>query len=279
MARGLKMKRARREDRCVYAGSVAKSDRNNLVCEYCNACVTHVDEYSKESSNSVISAHFRLRPNEKHENQCNNRIENYVERIRVSHSQSVEQGMHILEKSKDGKYQFRLNYLEQSNNDIKSAPKPSGGSSGRGGTRYISSKRALAPYFRTAMEITRLRTLVDNMTELKKTIIIKFKGKNILWTNFFFDRSEYHRISNQINHPVALLVMPQCKPLKDKMRNRWNVRCSAVDDSSNGKSVTPYLTFYDVSYAKSIEIGQIYIVLCRPKVCFVALKCGIIFYI
>ena len=265
MARGVKMTVARHAGKCICASNVKDSDKVSLICRYCNASVVHVKGYKKNASKHYIPTHFRLGQNEKHELYCDYIIENYIKNICNSQSKSVKNGEKIFPKNKNGVFYLRLNFPDKSSktkkslhDNINDRTRSTDESNAKKGISYTNRDHEISPYFRTAMNVVRIKKLLD-VNKLHNLIIIKYKNREIYWADFLFDKSGYldlyRKISNgaRIEHPVSLLVMPEYK------QGRKSIKCCRGGDGTN--HVVPYLDFDNSEFIQSIELKERYIVL------------------
>ena len=215
-----------------------------------------------------ISAHFRLKRNQEHDLHCFCIIENYVKNIQNSQSKTVESSEKNIKEIQEQDIVLRLNFLDEllkaekdSRDNMNGRAGSTDESSTKEGISYTNRNREISPYFRTAMDVARIRALVN--ADGLQNLSIKHKNLKIYWTDFLFDKPRYwdlyKRITNgaRISHPVALLVVPE-KPEQDQL----NIRCAKGGNGIN--CVDPYLSFFDSELTESIELKEPYIVLGCP---------------
>ena len=76
---------------------------------------------------------------------------------------------------------------------------------------YAPSGKKLDAYLRTTADLLELRELCDSDADLARRLTIRFGGKSIRWSDFYFEKDDYReawtavkRSAGQL-HPIALL--------------------------------------------------------------------------
>jgi hypothetical protein len=152
----------------------------------CNAKLTWVQRHKKDFK--IESKFYRLLQGEIHSSECDN---NTLGRV-LSIAQKSDNK--IIENISKGKFEFRLNLVFESEEVIsKELPlietKPSNKDSNHK-DRLIINRGEKSPYISTMRDIMKLRSEVEESSELASFIKLKYNGKTISWNSFYFELQE-----------------------------------------------------------------------------------------
>lgn len=216
MGKGLKMYYAKKNNGSFYVAQIAKEDNGMLFCDGCDAKVQYVSGYMRKTT--PVAPYLKLWQNEIHENNCKFSIDGSIQLL-ASESKAVEDlGKLIFEFEQDGSYIFRMNVLLDAKNEFQKmmdSQKDDQDLVLKKNINYLSNKKKLSHYFRSAAGIAKLRSLIedsDDIELLKSKIKIFYKDKKIAWNDFYYDESRYHILFNrlikkEITYPVAVNVV------------------------------------------------------------------------
>ncbi|MGI0120348.1 hypothetical protein [Zooshikella sp. RANM57] len=278
MGKGIRMLFARKKDdpndKVYKIYELSTKDRGNLRCEHCVANITYVPEYPKKNG-SVISAYLRLLPKISHSHDCPNDVDNAVRRI-VAKSEAVEDIEPIFDRLSKHEHIFRMNILVKAHQNMLdlSQAKIKNNQGNQHRTEYIQSEHKIAPYFRSATGIARIRSILDNEEDnrkyLEKIIKIEHDSKIMKWNEFYYDDSRYNElyqllINKKIKHPIALEVTPkgQFKESPNASLYKWNFQCYKQPDTEN-KAYIPRIYISNKDTLKKITPEKSHIVVGIP---------------
>ncbi|EHK7404363.1 hypothetical protein [Vibrio parahaemolyticus] len=253
MAKGLKMIRAFKHGQIMEIEKLSKNDNGHIFCEdlRCRTQIEYNSGYPIKSTNTVVAPYLKLAKGCEHVNGCQNSISGSV-KVFVSDSSDIEDVPNIFESKGDGVFILRLNLLDKSKSeldDLIDKTKDYSGASNRC-KEYISTKKRLSSYCKSATGIARIRSLVQESTdakELESMIKIEFKGKQVLWKDFFYDDDRYHvlhkRISREVvEHPVAIRVTVKQTRSSKISTHPSSTQC--YSESKDGKYYIPWLNIH-----------------------------------
>ena len=200
-----------------------------------------------------IAAYLSLIPHHKHADSCKFNVNTYLSTL-VAASSKLELMAPSLIESPAG-YRFRLNYLAEAHAELRALCRGAGAEDAvpRAGTDFVPSAQRLAPYFRSAAGVARLRALALSAKEVENLIVIQYRERTISWKDFYFDDDCYLKLfkmlrsnGRTLRHPVALAVTPK-RYTESEGRNgqRYIVQCyaqvSRVPGEHRPKVVVPRL--------------------------------------
>ncbi|WP_163575094.1 hypothetical protein [Halomonas faecis] len=258
-------------DAVFHISKLHKSDNGNLGCRYCGADIQYVSAHTRGASKTPVSAHLKLWQDAEHRNGCGYSVKGAVDLL-VADSNSVENTNPIFELQDDGSYLFRMNILIDAQKVAKNIKESGGGfeSSGHLSTRrnYIRSEKQLASYFRSAAGIAKLRSLIQessDVEELKRLVKIQYKDGFISWNDFYYDDTRYHMLFNRLikgnlPHPVAISVTlkGQVGFYKEAKYFPWSFQCYSQIKEDNHKKLVyiPKLQLARENFHRSMSAGE-----------------------
>ena len=115
------------------------------------------------------------------------------------------------------------------------------------GNEYIKSGQQIESYFRSAVGVARIRSLIEENEEIeqfKNTVKIKYQDNLILWNDFYYNSSRYHVLVNklkkkEISYPIALKVtVENIRETSEMARDySWSIQCSKEQREENKKNI------------------------------------------
>jgi hypothetical protein len=277
MAKGIKMDSGRKKSVgqvILKIHQISKEDNEDLVCTYCPAKIMYVSSYMRDSSNRKVSAYLKLWPDENHDEGCRNTVDGAVRQV-IAESKSIEGNQPILEDQQDRSVIFRLNLLKDAQEVIKKAVNISSSSRDIGkefiGTDYVKSGQKIESYFRSAVGVAKIRTLIqenDELEKFKKLVKIQYKGSIYNWNDFYYDSERYHVLANKleksrINHPISLIVTT--KKILEYYENApmypWTIQCfgEQYNDKSKNRVIIPRIKTSIEKIADMFTVQSTYI--------------------
>lgn len=240
---------------------------NDLACRKAVRFVPRHQQNRKNLSEPVdVPAYIGLSSGSAHVNGCHYDAD---KRITVIVNESDPD---FLTPLAAGQHELRLLLLHNglSNKPISGgnpkAPLPASGANPTG-KQYVPSGKKLDAYLRTTGDLLELRELCDSDADLARRLTIRFGGKSIRWSDFFFEKDDYReawaavkRGSGQL-HPIALMgevksVVPP-KPGSSYTSVYLNCR-SAYYRTSEADKVETYevsVQYTDVKWLASFAPG------------------------
>lgn len=279
---GIKMNQARliSSGQHMNISGISSSNNGNLKCYYCNAKVSYVEGYVRETKRgSTYVAPFLRLSHSEHDSNCPYNIENAIEAI-VSESKALDDSEPILKKNEHGKLSFRLHILQEvsdfllnySRGDIYSKDNEK-----YHGKKYIKNSNQLESYIKTATGIAKLKSIVDSNDDIKlqESIELIFDKQKIPWKDFFYESDRYMDLftrveSEKLQHPVAILVtIKNDVQQKDKSKYSYSAQCFAGDKKKSTLQKTseidvPWILTNDNVIAKYIVKDNNYIIVTTP---------------
>jgi hypothetical protein len=252
MAKGIKMDSGRKKSvgqKIFKISQISKKDNGDLSCTYCSAKIMYVSSYMILSSGKKVSAYLKLWSNENHDEDCRNTVDGAVRRV-VAESKAVEGNQSIFEDQQDRSVIFRLNLLKDAQEVIEKAVSINNNRSDIDkefiGTDYIKSGQKIESYFRSAVGVAKIRTLIqenDELEKFKKLVKIEYKGSIYNWNDFYYDNDRYHVLANKleksrIDHPIALVVTTK-KPFEyfeNARKYPWTIQCFSERYNNKAKN-------------------------------------------
>lgn len=161
--------------------------RKGLKCFYCRIDVNFVSSYTRKSGSETVRATFK-------------------KGIKVTHKDcpfNIDLQMTILARESDNNvfkslennlYEFRLNMIHDEMNMVtyKSKNRKQTTSFSPKNQHYVN-KGKLSSYLSTMNKIIELRNLLANqLEEITSKVRIKYSGKEISWSKFYYDKERYH---------------------------------------------------------------------------------------
>lgn len=215
MGMGMKMLKAwHKNEGITVKQAVEKSVKDDLECitECCRVPISLCNEYyrQKNDNTTLVKAHFKLMgikggKNTHHIN-CKYNTKGQLEII-------ARDSDGVLTSLEEGKNTFRLNLITSSlrNTGIskgKSEGFLSEGQSSKTTKKYINEGK-ITPYLSTVHRIMKLRSEIENNKELNNIVKLNFKGKNIPWSKFYFEKQDYRRCydyltKGEVTHPICI---------------------------------------------------------------------------
>ncbi|WP_156830550.1 hypothetical protein [Methylobacter marinus] len=262
-------------DAVFHVSKLQKSDNENLGCRYCGADIQYVSAHTRGASKTPVSAHLKLWQDAEHRNSCGYSVKGAVEFL-VADSKSVENTNPIFVLQNDGSYLFRMNILIDAQKVAQNITESGGRfeSSEHLSTRrnYIRSEEQLASYFRSAAGIVKLRSLIQessDVEELKRLVKIQYKNGFISWNDFYYDDTRYHILFNRLAkgnlpHPVAVSVtLKGTVGLNKEARYfPWSFQCySQINEENKKRRVyIPRLQLAKESLHRSMSDGETFLI-------------------
>lgn len=211
---GIKMNRA------MYNGQeikISEYDVNKvygkLKCYYCNANISFVNSHERDLGERkiIVQKYFRLKRGEEHEKGCEYTVDGAILNIHASCADNE------LMSKKDNKYVVRLKLIAQDNENKKSKniADESGHGNGKRRHNYILSGKKTA-YLSTMNQIMKLRTLVEDNSDLEDKINLQYYDKKgvsylVSWKNFYFDSENENDFSRLLQIYEQLKDKKECK--------------------------------------------------------------------
>ena len=189
--------------------AVEGSIRDNLFCST-NACRIPISFRAShfrqtKDKQSLVQAHFKVK-NENHVEIC---PFNTVGQIKIIARDSDG----VLESLNKGAHLFRLNLITstfkwEGSGQVEKV-RSQGKSPNAGVTKRYESKGKLTPYLSTVSRIMKLRSEIEDNTELSSVIKLDFNNEEISWSKFYYERENYRKCFNYIkskkpSHPVCI---------------------------------------------------------------------------
>lgn len=277
MAKGLKMHCARdKQSNALYKIENVDPDKHgDFVCEDCGVDIKYTRAYMRDASNEEVDAYFSLKPGINHGDNCKYNITVAITKI-VDYSQSVEEGDPVISSEADGTYVYRLNFLEKAIKQVtpftdrkksdnnKDAVK----SEVKIGTNYILTDRQIASYFRSAMGVAKIKSMIEHQEDdsvFKKKIGIMYRTQKIKWSDFYFERKDYQKLYEACyKYPVAIKVVISTNGVYgDDIKNKYSVSCVGlrIEEKMTIDVYSVFLHFNDKNLANQMKSGASYIVL------------------
>ncbi|RFA29937.1 hypothetical protein CAI21_08935 [Alkalilimnicola ehrlichii] len=280
MTKGLKMDEARRDgfgERIFPIKELCKELNGTLRCKNCNAQVQYVSSYTKESSKRPVAAYLKLWQGAEHEQSCPFTVKGAVEQL-VATSESVEGADPLMVLQSDGNYLFRMNVLVDAVGELERSREGGATAAQPGHNReaatFRPSGRRLASYFRSAVGVARIRSLIqesDDLNLLKQLLIIEYKSNKVSWNNFYYDDERYQALykalkSRRIQYPVAVQVTVKgsIEHYANAKKFAWSCRCYSqiVEIDGTRHIFVPTIRFSDEQVASGIAAGKTYLLVC-----------------
>jgi hypothetical protein len=270
MANGIKLDEAMHPKRGrVLVRDLRKGEAgiDDLKCTGCKAKISYVSEHSR--ANGFVHAFLRLKPKERHVEDCPNLVRNQIEKIVATSREAV--GDEIF-GSEDGSRVFRLHVVTQKYFDaVRAARAGKEQTIASARVEYLAAPgRNLDPYIRTAAALAILYARIENddSTELRQSVSIALRGKTIRWSQFVFDESTYEQLVDRlmrdaVTYPVAVVINAQTVE-RELGKQRFTSR--SVNTPAGRISVTAFLED-DGSIMNELAIteGVPYIVVAKPR--------------
>jgi hypothetical protein len=277
MAKGIKMDSGRKKSvgqKIFKISQISKKDNGDLSCTYCSAKIMYVSSYMILSSGKKVSAYLKLWSNENHDEDCRNTVDGAVRQV-VAESKAVEGNQSIFEDQQDRSVIFRLNLLKDAQEVIEKAVSINNNSRDIDkefiGTDYIKSGQKIESYFRSAIGVAKIRTLIqenDELEKFKKLVKIEYKGSIYSWNDFYYDNDRYHVLANKleksrIDHPIALVVTTK-KPFEyfeNARKYRWTIQCFSErhNDKAKNRVIIPRIKTSIEKIADMFTVQSTYI--------------------
>lgn len=258
--------------------NILPSDNGNLKCYYCDAKVSYVNAYRRETKNGTtyVNPFIRLFKKEQHAISCKYNVENLIETL-VAESKNIEDtDDSIFEIKDEKKYSFRLHFLEEATkralegeddlyiNDFEKT------SFGR---KYKKINKTLATYIKTAAGVAKLYEIVkdDDAKKLKDSIELIFNGSTISWDDFFYTFDRYDILfdkasKKEIIHPVAVHIIVKSEAEeKINKKYRFSFQCFSGNNEAGSNHIEiPRILTVSEEIAQSIKAEGAYIIVTTP---------------
>lgn len=213
-----------------------KAMNGSLKCktEKCRVPVIFVDAHKKKYADKtvVVNPYFRLESNEKsHHMDCKYNTKGQVEVI------ARESDDNILKAIEEGKYNFRLNIIDEALKTLNSSNKDESENEEPSQTLKHPSKvyvnqGKLNSYFSTMQRIMELRSLTETNDELRELIELQYDKQKIKWSKFYFESDDLSRCytyikRNDVTHPICIegvlkgIVLPSENFKFHVLKLRW----------------------------------------------------------
>jgi hypothetical protein len=183
----------------------------DLKCLGCGAKVSFVRDHVRNVRGIAHAVHrfFRVSTSAGHAAGCRFSVDTLVDAI-VAQSEPLDGAEALLVALSQGVFELRLHVLvdpikEKSGPDLGSEPEAR-----PVGRRFVPSNRALPPYLRSALAVARIYLLLERpaRAELRKHIVLNFRGKTIRWADFCYSIEDYPRLAKRLlrsspGYPIA----------------------------------------------------------------------------
>jgi hypothetical protein len=224
---GVKMSIAYHEikQRIVSVDEVSQDSslRNFLYCSNtnCRVPLTFVDSHKRRYGNkdTFVRAYFRVSGTD-HVESCEF---NTVGQVRIIARDSDG----LMTSIKNGGYEFRLNIVYESLKSFRENEKTNhyldeDNNAPRNPKKVYSPGGKLSSYLNTMKRVVKLRTMLENNSDLKDLIRFKFNGKDVKWNNFYYETEKLREcynyvLNNKIVHPIC--VEGRIKEIEDPKPN------------------------------------------------------------
>jgi hypothetical protein len=279
LSKGIKMEFSKKNnsgDVIYHISKLKKSDNGNLNCKYCGTDIQYVSAYTRGASNTPVAAYLKLWQDAEHNDECGYSVKGAVDLL-VAESNSVEDTNPIFVQQDDGGYLFRMNILMDAQKvaqDLSKSGKEFEASEHLSSRRnYIRSEKQLASYFRSAAGIAKLRSLIQESSDveaLKNLIKIQYKDSFISWSDFYYDETRYKTLFSRLvkgkeSHPVAvnITLKSELNFFKEAKYLPWSFQCysQTVDNQGDKLVFIPRLQLSKESFSKSISAGDTLLVI------------------
>ncbi len=279
MSKGIKMEFSKKKnsgETIYHISKLKKSDNGNLNCRYCGADVQYVSAHTRGASKMPVSAYLKLWRDAEHSNECGYSVKGAVDLL-VAESNSVEDTYPIFELQDDGSYLFRMNILvdaQRVEQELSKSGKEFEASEHLSSRRnYIRSEKQLASYFRSAAGIAKLRSLIQESSDvemLKNAIKIQYKDSFVSWNDFYYDETRYKILFNRllkgrVSHPVAVNVTlkGEVSLYKEAKYFPWSFQSYSQTVNTDGEKLVyiPKLQLAKESFIKNISDGDTLLVI------------------
>ncbi|WP_339310815.1 hypothetical protein [Paenibacillus sp. FSL M7-0896] len=202
------------ENKVIKINYANKAMNGSLKCktEKCRVPVIFVDAHKKKYADKtvVVNAYFRLESSEKnsHDIDCKYNTKGQVKVIARESDDS------IIKAIEEGKYNFRLNIIDEALRALNSSKKDeieneeTSYALKRPSKVYVN-KGKLNSYFSTMQRIMELRSLTETNDELRELIELQYDKQKIKWSKFYFESDDLSRCytyikRNDVTHPMCI---------------------------------------------------------------------------
>lgn len=277
MGNGLKMFKAKDKytGLITFIKDVDVENPSKYICKKCAVDVKYTKPYTKQSSNTRVDAYFSLYPNTSHKNSCDYNIKNAITKL-VNSSTSIEDTKSSIFENNEEVTIFRLNFLQNAfyqelNLLNESRNEKDIDTTSKVGIKYKLTSKQIASYFRSAMGVSKIKSLVelDNTKEFESLLKIEYKNKIIEWRNFYFERNNYPRLYKKSpEYPIAVKVYIEKSEIKKSEtapKFKWSIRVKGTAKKEKDISInySLFIRFNDEIIAKDISSSSSYILLGR----------------
>jgi len=258
-------------DAIFHISKLQKSDNGTLSCKYCGTDIQYVSAHTRGASKTPVSEYLKLWQDEEHSNGCSYSVRGAVDLL-VSDSKSVENANPIFELQDDGSYLFRMNILidaqRVAQNLAESCDKLETSRHLSTRRNYIRSEEQIASYFRSAAGIAKLRSLIQessDVEELKRIVKIQYKDDLIPWNDFYYDDTRYHVLFNRLTkgsipYPIAIsaTLKGQVGFYKEAKHFPWSFQCYSQIREGSDKNLVyiPRLQLAKENFHRSLSSGD-----------------------
>jgi hypothetical protein len=201
------------ENKIIKIEYANKAMNGSFKCktEKCRVPVIFVDAHKKKYADKtvVVNPYFRLESNEKpHHIDCQYNTKGQVEVI------ARESDDDILKAIGEGKYNFRLNIIDEALKTLNSANKDESENEDTSLTlkrpsRVYVNQGKLDSYFSTMQRIMELRSLTETHDELREIIVLQYGKQEIKWHQFYYASDDLSKCYTYMNrndrtHPICI---------------------------------------------------------------------------
>lgn len=237
---GIKMSWARYNGQKI---KISEYDTNkvygNLKCYYCNAELSFVNSHERDLGERkiIIQKYFRLKRGEEHEEGCKYTVDGAVLNIYASCADDE------LMSKRDNKYVVRLMLISKDVAKNESTKLADESGHGKRQHNYISSGKKIA-YLSTMNQIMKLRTLVDDNSDLENKINLQCYDGNdvpylVSWKDFYYDsenENDFSRLlryltNKKVYHPIC--VVGYIKSISEYKTGRFCIKLETISDEGN----------------------------------------------
>lgn len=202
-----------KENKIIKIDYANKAMNGSFKCktEKCRVPVIFVDAHKKKYADKtvVVNPYFRLESNEKsHHIDCKYNTKGQVEVI------ARESDDNILKAIEEGKYNFRLNIIDEALKTLNSSNKDELENEDpslnlKRPSRVYVNQGKLDSYFSTMQRIMQLRSLTETHDELREIILLQYGKQEIKWSQFYYVSDSLSKCytyikRNDVTHPICI---------------------------------------------------------------------------
>lgn len=227
----------------------------DLQCRYCDASLSYVREHPRDLGDRriIVSRHFKLKPSSEHDEGCMNTVGGSLKTVYVKNADNE-----IMTKE-DETYKVRILLVDNTTDFQSSSDQKDTVNNKKGRKFYYIPTGKKTAYLSTIKSIMRLRSELDNNSEIQNKLTLEISSNNgdkinVLWRNFYFDSSEdesYRKMLNYLKrkHDHSICVygyIKEIKPIKDGYFLNLLPQNFSPEDNINKVSIGYYMEDQDL---------------------------------